>query len=268
MLEHHQGDDVARRSEVAGGVELTGHARQPRRRPGARQRLDQFPIAAVLFGHGRPGDEPAAPSIGNRRPMIHWSSIREPINALARQCGPHGRAGDAERVPREMARHAVFLPAELRPLRGLLRNGIEDGALPRVLGGDLQQVGAADPADGDRVVEVDRARVLPVDLARLETGLRINQDLRRDRHVQRLEHRGQIARLGIEAQRRRTAGEPRVQRRHRRLGLRAAIGDGGMIPRPDERIHPLGDERRPEGGYERGAGEESAAAEHSGTITR
>ena len=230
MLEHHQRDDVAGGGEVAGGVEFPRHAGQPGGRPRAWHRLDQLDVAAVLLGHGCSGDEPAAPSLGNRRPVIDRAAVRESVSALARQRGPHRRTGYAERVPGEVTRHAVLLPPEPRLLRRLLRNRIENGPLPRILGGDFQQIGAANPADSHRVVEVEGARVLLVDLAGLKAGLGIHQHLRRHRHVQRLEHRRQVTGLGVESQRHRSMGQALVQFRHRGVRGRTAIRDGRMVP--------------------------------------
>ena len=88
-------------------------------------------------------------------------------------------------------------------------------ALPRILRGDLENVATAQKADGDPVGEVDRARVLAIDLARLKARLGKHEHLRLDRDGQRVEERTKIAVRRIER-----------QLDHATLNLPHQLGDG------------------------------------------
>ena len=100
---------------------------------------------------------------------------------------------------------------------------------------------AADVSHRDGVVEEHRARVVHPDERRLETGLREDHHLRLDRHVQRVEHRPQVAGGLVELQRRRPACEPGVERRHGVRRRASRIADGRVIARLHVSVAPLGD---------------------------
>src|SRR6185503_4273382 len=112
----------------------------------------------------------------------------------------HLKAWNAERVPGQVTQQATRFALQLWFPGGGLRQGVEDGALPRVLGGELQRPGAADPADRGGLVEIDRAGILRRDVRGLVAGLREDERLRVGGNLQRVEDRPQVAGVTIEGE--------------------------------------------------------------------
>ena len=79
---------------------------------------------------------------------------------------------------------------------------------------------AGDVADDDAIVEVERARVLRTREGMLNAGLRKQQDLRFDRHVESVEHRAQESLRALERQLRPAVVDVALQRRSRRRSPR------------------------------------------------
>ena len=97
----------------------------------------------------------------------------------------------------------------------MLIERVEDSALREILRRELEHLAAAHPAHRHGVVEVERPRVGGADARRLEAGLRVDEQLRLERHVQFVEDRVQIAADRVEGERRSTAPEPFVEPRYR-----------------------------------------------------
>ena len=128
---------------------------------------------------------------------------------------------------------------------------VEDHALPRILRRDLQELGVAHPADGDAVVEEDRPRVVRGDEVVLVARGREDRHLRLDRHVQRVEHRAEVAAAALERQIYLTGREPPVELRDGVVDRPVGVADGRVVARRAERASALprhlgGDGRRGE----------------------
>ena len=92
---------------------------------------------------------------------------------------------------------------------------VEDGALPRILCGKFEVIGAANVAERHRVAEVDPAWILGIDPDSLHAGLRVDQDLRVGLQVQRPHHRAEIPLLGLVGKCRGAVVDLLSQKRHR-----------------------------------------------------
>src|SRR5262245_52703888 len=99
-----------------------------------------------------------------------------------------------------MTQQAAVVPLRPRCARRLLIERIEDDALLRIDGGELQRVGAANPPDRNGVAEIHRARIAGRDLRALGAALREHERLRSDRYLERIENRAQIAGLAVEGE--------------------------------------------------------------------
>src|SRR4029434_10475813 len=106
---------------------------------------------------------------------------------------------------------------------------------------------AADPPDGDRVVEEDGARVRWIDSRRLKTGLGEDQHLRVDRHAERREDRRQVTGCPDLLERALPALQAGVQLRHRIGDDCGGIGDGRVSAK--ERRMNLWGRDKDEAGY-------------------
>ena len=131
-----------------------------------------------------------------------------------------------------------------RPLRRPLLQRVEDQAGAGVVGGDLEQVAVAHPAERDAVVEEERPRVRRADQPGLQAAFREQQQLRVDRQLQRVEHRRQVAGPPLEGQPRRPVGQAPVQVVHDVADRRGGIGNRGVVGRTQEHPAALGAERR------------------------
>src|SRR5689334_12642339 len=93
-----------------------------------------------------------------------------------------------------MALHAGGVVAAERQRSGArLRQGVEDRALSRVVGRELQDLAATYPAHRDLIVEVDGPRIRRSDTRGLEAGFREDQQLRLHRDIERLQNRAQVS---------------------------------------------------------------------------
>jgi hypothetical protein len=144
---------------------------------------------------------PAAPPLLDIRTVIDGVAVGIVAVGLSWKRRQHRRTGHRQRVPRHVTRHAFEPPAEARRPRRFLVEGVENRSLPRILRPGLQDAAAANPGHRDVVGEVDGARVAFVDFRRLHAGLRVNEHLRFDRDVQRVERRTQVTTRRIERQR-------------------------------------------------------------------
>ena len=102
------------------------------------------------------------------------------------------RPGNRQRVPAQVTQEAADLALELRPVHRLLFEGVEDGALPRIVRGDLQHVGPSNPSDRGDVVEEQRPWILGADKRGLIAGLGKDKDLGLDWKVERRQQRRQV----------------------------------------------------------------------------
>jgi hypothetical protein len=115
----------------------------------------------------------------------------------------------------------------------------KDDALARIVRRQFEHRAAAHPTHGDAVVEVDGARVGAADHRPLLAGLRVDQQLGLDRHVQAIEHRNQIAGRGIERQGCRALLDVAGERRDRVVQRRVQVIDRLIVERSDEGILAL-----------------------------
>ena len=140
---------------------------------------------------------------------------------------------------------------------GSLLQRVEDDAGAGVVGGDLEQVAVAHPAERDAVVEEQRPRVRRTDQPGLEAALREQQQLRVGRQRQRVEHRRQVAAAPLEGQPRRPVVEPTVQVVDDVADRRGGVGnrrDRRPIPGTCRRAgRPAAGARTPPGAQHRGA---------------
>jgi len=130
-------------------------------------------------------------------------------------------------------------PVESKARLRLLIDRVEDHALPRIVNGELDERRAANVADGYGVVEEDRPRILRTGVESLHAGLRHDEHLRLDRHVQRLQHGSQVARALVERDPHGPFVDPAIQLDDRIGRGSRGVLDGGMRQRFGER--PLGE---------------------------
>ncbi len=121
-------------------------------------------------------------------------------------------ARHAERVPGQMARQALIVSSELRPIGRLLLDRVEDGALTadpaRRLRADRR------PAPNRRrrsSLKIQRARVLQTDEVGLKAVSGERRDLRLGRNIERVEHRAEVAAAAVEGQTRLAVENPSIE---------------------------------------------------------
>ena len=191
MLEDEERDDVAVRRQVVAGREAPLQCRQRPGRPLGkllRAAVGNREVSEVRRGSGGACHVPAAPPLLHRRSMIR-RGVPEPRHRRAVGRGrdaPDEESRNAERRHRVVTAEASLFAQELRRRHEALRQHVEHRALPGIVRRDLDEP-AAHPRHHDRIVEVDRARVVRLDPRALQARRRKDDDLRLDRHVERPE---------------------------------------------------------------------------------
>jgi len=118
-----------------------------------------------------------------------------------------------------------FRALEDRLVHLVLVQQIKDRALHGIEGHDLHSFAAMDRTHIDIVIVVKRARMLGRDLGILETGLGEDQGLRIHRHLQKIQHRFQIAMLFLISQLGIAPVDLFLQHRHRIAEIEGAVMD-------------------------------------------
>ena len=235
MVEHHQRDDVAVRQRVGRCINGVGHGRQRRgacRTLAALLDMQDRHVAQMHRRHGRPGDVPAAPSIGNWRPVIDRPSNGVLIRIVRQREHAHGeQSGNSGCVLGQVTFQALCAARELRAPLADLRQLVKHRSLPWIHRRDLERVGSLHPADRHLVVEEQRPWISRRDADGLQARRGVHQRLGLNWHPQGVEHRAQIARHGVECERDLAGGNPPVQHRDR-VGRRARpVFDRGVAQR-------------------------------------
>jgi len=137
--------------------------------------------------------------------------------------------------------HAFEPPAEARGARRLLVEGVKNRSLPRILRPGFEHAAAANPGHRDVVGEVDGARVAFVDFRRLHAGLGVDEHLRFDRDVQRVERRTEVTARRIERQGGSAFLQLAIEIVDRRLKRRRVVIDGRVRSRFAEGVRALCD---------------------------
>ena len=191
-------------------------------------RIAHVPRRAVRARH-----VPAAPSLLERRPVIHDRATELRPRAAGRlgEHAAHEDAGHAETVRGEMARETAIRAHEARrrAQANFLRQRLEDHTLAWIVRRRFEHRRAGNVADNDAIVEVQRARVFRIREGMLDTGLGEQQDLRFHRHVQRREQRPQEAEAALELERCRSRRQIALQSGDRIRQCARAIVDRRML---------------------------------------
>ena len=210
-------------------------------------------VADVLGPAAASRDEPAAPPVLERHPVIHRRRPGRP-GVGRRRRAEHQQTRHAQRVGIQMTAEARGDALKLRRGGGLLLQRVEDDARGGVLRGHFENFTVADIAEHDAVVEEERARIARIDQPGLQTGRREHEHLRFDRDVEGLERRLQISAAAVERETDRPVLQFLVDGNDRIVERRRSVFDGrcprsirGTSRRPlsaHERAHRRRDPRR------------------------
>jgi hypothetical protein len=165
-----------------------------------------------------------------RRLVIHVLAprLRHEVAVLADGVAARDHPGHVERRPRHVTCETTRLASEDGRGRRLVER-VEDDALLRIVGGELEDGRAGVVADGDRLVEEESARVLRAGVGPLHAGFREHEQLRFLRHAKRVQDAEQITGARVAPESARVVCEGLIQRRHAIAGRSRGVLNGRMF---------------------------------------